>query len=213
MDLSKLKEPFPASDIEWRVGSTTKDKSRGMALAFITNRAIQDRLDEVCGPENWKNEFREWHGTSQLCGISIKIGDEWITKWDGADNTDFESTKGGLSDSMKRAGYQWGIGRYLYRLPGQWMPIKPAGSSYRLAETPSLPDWALPDGSDKPLVACSEDQIKAIIDEATRLCDDDEKRADRLEALAIEYSTGRASNIEDLSKREASNLLGYLKSK
>jgi hypothetical protein len=35
-----LKAPFHPDDIEWRVGSTTKDKSRGLALAYVTNRAI-----------------------------------------------------------------------------------------------------------------------------------------------------------------------------
>lgn len=143
--MEKLQAPFPPHEIEWRVGVTNQDKTRGMALAFVTNRAIQNRLDEVFGCFGWKNEFREWRGNSQLCGISVKWGDEWITKWDGADNTDFEATKGGLSDAMKRAAYQWGIGRYLYKLDPIWVPIQPAGKSFRLMTTPQLPDWALPE--------------------------------------------------------------------
>ena len=55
MDLAKLKSPFPAEDIEWRVGKVTADKKKGIALAYLTNRANIDRLDEVCSPENWKN--------------------------------------------------------------------------------------------------------------------------------------------------------------
>ncbi|MED1602642.1 Rad52/Rad22 family DNA repair protein [Alkalihalophilus marmarensis] len=149
--MKRLQDPFPYSDIEWRVGSTSKDKKKGLALAYITNRAIQTRLDEVFGPFGWRNEYKEWKGSSQLCGISIKHQGEWITKWDGASDSNQEAVKGGLSDSMKRAAYQWGIGRYLYKIPSIWCPIKPAGKSYTLASKPTLPAWALPsDNSEDP---------------------------------------------------------------
>lgn len=144
--MEKLQKPFDPSEIEWRVGVTTQDKSKGLALAYATNRAIQNRLDDVFGCFGWQNVFREWHGDSQLCGISVKFEGEWITKWDGADDSATEATKGGLSDSMKRAAYQWGIGRYLYKLPQFWVPIKPAGKSYVLVNKPDLPKWALPNG-------------------------------------------------------------------
>lgn len=53
----------------------------------------------------------------QICGLSIKIENEWITKWDGADNTDIESTKGGISSSFKRAANLWGLGLELNDFP------------------------------------------------------------------------------------------------
>ncbi|MCP1355045.1 Rad52/Rad22 family DNA repair protein [Aneurinibacillus migulanus] len=145
--MEALQAPFPQEDIEWRVGSTNKDKTKGLALAYVTNRAIQNRLDEVFGPFGWQNQFKEWKQGSQLCGISIKFEDEWITKWDGADDSNQEAIKGGLSDSMKRAAYQWGIGRYLYKLPKNWVEIEPAGHSYKIKRKPSLPAWALPKGA------------------------------------------------------------------
>jgi hypothetical protein len=144
--MKQLQEPFPPEDIEWRVGSTNGDKTKGIALAYVTNRAIMNRLDDIFGPFGWKNEFREWKGTSQLCGISVLWNDQWITKWDGADDSQTEAVKGGLSDAMKRAGYQWGIGRYLYNLENQWVDIVPAGRSYKLKQEPKLPSWALPEG-------------------------------------------------------------------
>lgn len=148
--MQKLQEPFTPDELEWRVGSTNSDKTKGIALAYVTNRAIQNRLDEVFGPFGWRNEFREWKSNSQLCGISVKVEGEWITKWDGADDSNMEAVKGGLSDAMKRAAYQWGIGRYLYNLENVWVPIVQAGKSYRLKETPPLPDWALPTGYKEP---------------------------------------------------------------
>ena len=53
-----------------------------------------------------------------------------LTKWDGAEDSDIEPIKGGLSDSMKRAAYQWGIGRVLYSLDTVWVDIERRGRSY-----------------------------------------------------------------------------------
>ncbi|MDB4978035.1 MAG: recombinase [Candidatus Peribacteria bacterium] len=163
MNFDKLKEQFSAEDVEWRIGRagyTFNGKLYATALAYITNRAIMNRLDQVCGPENWRNEFREWHVGSRhgvLCGLSIRINNEWVTKWDAAENTDIEPVKGGISDSMKRAGVQWGIGRYLYDLTegfaiiqsdGQYYAQgkdKLSGKEYRFRwNAPQLPEWALP---------------------------------------------------------------------
>ena len=97
-------------------------------------------LDEVCGPENWYNEFKPWHSNgkkdSQLCGIAIHFeGKGFITKWDGAEDSDIEPIKGGLSDSMKRAAYQWGIGRVLYSLDTVWVDIERRGKSYVIKDS------------------------------------------------------------------------------
>ena len=113
--------PFAPEDLEWRLQNTIEEKMRGLAVPYVTNRAIQNRLDEVCGPENWYNDFKPWHSNgkkeAQLCGIAIYFeGRGFITKWDGAEDSDIEAVKGGLSDSMKRAAVQWGIGRVLYDL-------------------------------------------------------------------------------------------------
>ena len=129
-----LAQPFAPEDLEWRLQQAYEDKMRGMAVPYVTNRAIQNRLDEVCGPENWYNDFKPWHSNgkkeSQLCGIAIHFeGRGWITKWDGAEDSDIEPVKGGLSDSMKRAAYQWGIGRVLYSLDTVWVDIERKGRS------------------------------------------------------------------------------------
>ena len=144
----ELTKPFKPSEIEWRVGATNQDKTKGIALPYLTNSAIQNRLDEVFGIDGWQNEFREWKGIHQVCGLSCKIDNVWITKWDGAQDTNMEPVKGGLSDSMKRAARMWGIGRYLTNIPNRWYKIKQQGRSYVLDETPKLPDWALPEIKD-----------------------------------------------------------------
>lgn len=145
-DLSRLALPFHPSDIEWKPGATTRDKSKGLAMAYVDSRAVQQRFDEVCGPADWRNEFREGPGGGVLCGISVRIDREdgtaeWVTKWDGADNSQVEAVKGGLSGSMKRAAVQWGVGRYLYEIPSPWVRLDDRG---RFAETPKIPRQYLP---------------------------------------------------------------------
>lgn len=137
---SRLSLPFAPEDLEWRIQLTTKDKTKGLAVPYVTARAIQDRLDDVVGPENWHNEYKPWHGDgkkeAQICGISIYFeGRGFITKWDGAEDTDIEPVKGGLSDSMKRAAVQWGIGRVLYKMDAVWVNIEQKGSSYMIVDS------------------------------------------------------------------------------
>lgn len=152
--LARLRAPFPAEDVEWRLQQAGEKNGKiwGKALAYITNRAIMDRLDAVVGADRWQNVFTEGPGGGILCGISIRLGDEWVTKWDGAENTDVEPVKGGLSNAMKRAAVQWGIGRYLYKLEEGWAVVSDSGKlagktregTWFRWDPPALPDWALP---------------------------------------------------------------------
>ena len=134
----KLKEKFDEKDLEFRVGATNSDKTMGLALAYVQARAIQNRLDEVVGIENWKVSYREIQG-GFLCTLSIRINNEWISKEDGANVTEFESVKGGISNAFKRvASSGFGIGRYLYNARNSWYPIKKQGNGYIFAEIPKL---------------------------------------------------------------------------
>jgi hypothetical protein len=132
IDIKALTAPFPADRVSWRVGSTTQDKKRGLALAYIDARDVMERLDKVCGPENWQSRYPHATGKT-VCEIGIKIGQDWIWKADGAGDTEFEADKGALSDAFKRAAVRWGIGRYLYDIEAVWVDIEPAGRSYRIA--------------------------------------------------------------------------------
>ena len=116
-----LAQPFAAEDLEWRLQMTFEDSMKGIAVPYVTNRAIMNRLDAVVGADRWFNDYKPWHGSgkknAQLCGITVYFDDRgWVTKWDGAEDSDIEPVKGGLSDSMKRCAVQWGIGRVLYSM-------------------------------------------------------------------------------------------------
>mgnify|MGYP001261966410 FL=1 len=134
--------PFPASDIEWRTAYTNTEKTQGFAVPFVNSRAIQERLDEIFGPENWQNEFAvspsaEDNSSAYVCPISVYSPErnEWIKKSDGSGATDIEPVKGGLSGALKRAASVLGIGRYLYDLEGLWVEIEQRGKSYVIKES------------------------------------------------------------------------------
>lgn len=173
MDLKKLAEPFDEKDIEWRIQASGKNANGIWArcLAYIDNRAIMDRLDEVCGIENWSNEFLQTE-TGFLCGLGIRIQDnQWVWKWDGAEATNVEAFKGGLSSAMKRCAVQWGMGRYLYNLEAGWAEISEKGKFSAKTKDgewfkwnpPALPDWALPKGKQDDSTSHTQtasDQVK-----------------------------------------------------
>lgn len=135
--LKELKSPFPYEDIDWKVQITNKDKARGMAVPYLDSRAIQKRLDDAVGAMNWTNEFMLWQNKSQICGIGLYDAERgaWVMKYDGAENTDIEPVKGGLSDSFKRAAVLWGIGRYLYDMTSIWVEIEPNGKSWQIKKS------------------------------------------------------------------------------
>jgi len=142
--LSKLAEPFPFEMVGTKIQVTNKENTSGMVVFYLDGRDIQNRLDEVLGPLNWKNQYSVWQEVedkeskkiqkSQLCGIALYNEErcEWVPKFDGAECSEREPVKGGLSDSFKRAACMWGIGRYLYEMDGVWVDIEPKGKSHQI---------------------------------------------------------------------------------
>ncbi len=139
MDIyNKLKAHFSEEDIEFKVGATNKEKTQGLALAYVNARAVQERLDTVLGFNNWKAVYKEVQG-GFICALSLRVDGEWITKEDGAQATAYESIKGGMSSAFKRvASSGFGIGRYLYTNEASWYPIRPLGKGYEFTINPTL---------------------------------------------------------------------------
>jgi hypothetical protein len=181
-----------------------------------------ERLDDVCGPENWRNEFQQIPGAF-LCGLSVRIGDEWVTKWDGAQESNIEATKGGISGAMKRAAVQWGIGRYLYNLDEFWANVHDKGSHYAGQDQkkglpamkwdpPSLPSWAVPAGTptqpkanphhgDTTATALSpdHDRVKAALH--TLFGADKKAALDQVEKMtAFQGKDGPVAGVRDFTK-------------
>lgn len=122
--ISRLKEEFPRDVVSWRSQSITRDGTKALALAYIDARDVMRRLDDVLGAENWMDSYVETIKGRVICTLSLRLNGEWVSKADGAGNTDVEADKGGISDAFKRAAVKWGVGRYLYDTPSVWVPCK-----------------------------------------------------------------------------------------
>lgn len=114
----QLAAPFEV--VHWRAQSVKADGTAAMALAYIDARDVMTRLDEACGPENWRDRYTETPKGRLICTLELRIGDEWVGKSDGAGDTDVEGDKGAISDALKRAAVKWGVGRYLYDMDAVW---------------------------------------------------------------------------------------------
>lgn len=130
----RLAAPFPPHLVSWRIGSKTKDGSKGMALAYIDARDVMERLDTVMGPGGWQCRYPHANGKT-VCEIGIYCGGEWVWKADGAGDTDFEAEKGALSDAFKRAAVRWGIGRYLYHIDAPWVALEGEGKFAKIKQS------------------------------------------------------------------------------
>jgi hypothetical protein len=216
MNLERLSDFFPPESIAWKPVATTKDKGKALAAAYITNHVIMDRLDEVCGPLGWCNMFQPGPDGGVLCGLSIRDPGtgEWVTKWDGAENTDVEPVKGGITSSMKRAAAMWGIGRYVSNIPNQWVPIDQYG---KFTQEPRVPKAFLPKATRTPKAvpapAADPDSrafFDALEEAGQTVFGDGWPEARRRGCLKV--SEGRAERPEDLSPDEAEALFELLES-
>ncbi len=140
--MRRLAAPFDPSEVKWKPAVVSGN--RAIALAFVDARVIQDRLDDVLGTANWQDAYDVLPEGSVVCRLSIRIGSEWITKTDVGSPSEQpdagDRMKSGFSDGLKRAAVKFGIGRYLYRLPAQWVDYDP--SKKKFARDPQLPEWA-----------------------------------------------------------------------
>lgn len=126
VDFERLRAPFPKDAVSWRAQHISKKDdgtASALALAYIDARDVMNRLDDVCGVAGWQCRYSHANGKT-VCDISIKCGEEWVWKADGAGDSDIEAEKGALSDAFKRAAVRWGIGRYLYSLEAVWVPCR-----------------------------------------------------------------------------------------
>lgn len=195
--LLQLKNPFPPEKVKYRIGATNSDKSMAIALAYIDSRDVQKRLDEVVGISNWRSRMERFDG-GFVCTIDIRINGEWVSRSDAAGDTHVEPVKGGASDALKRAAAQWGIGRYLYYLPNQWVRTKKSGRTVVLAEKPELPQWAMPQAN-----------LDKWLDKLDEMADATSGADDYLSTSNIADSIDKS--VKEAMDREKDNLIKKLK--
>lgn len=136
--------PFELAEVKFKPAVVSGN--RAMALAYVDARVIQDRLDDALGVTGWQDSYKCLPDGSVVCRLRLRLGGEWITKVDVGGPSEQpdggDRIKAAFSDSLKRAAVKFGVGRYLYRLPSQWLDYDPQRRHFLRA--PTLPPWALP---------------------------------------------------------------------
>jgi len=123
----KLRRPFDPNDVDFRVqGRVSEQTGKGQVVAYIDARLVQDRLDTVVGPGEWTFEWEPIvveKGDVQVVKGTLTI--HGVAKSDVGTASNFEASKGCVSDALKRAAVHFGIGRYLYDIPASWVQADP----------------------------------------------------------------------------------------
>jgi hypothetical protein len=123
----ELAAPFDAKEVKWKPQAIKNNSC--LAVAYVDVRVIQDRLDEVLGVAGWQDEYQLLPDNSVMCRLKLKFGKRWITKVDVGSPSEQpdggDRLKAAFSDALKRAAVKFGISRYLYRLPSQWVDYDP----------------------------------------------------------------------------------------
>lgn len=109
------------NEIDVRIATINE---KGLTLLLYKDaRVDMDILDETVGPMNWQRKH-----TRDNANCTIEIWDkdkgQWVSKEDTGTESFTEKEKGLASDSFKRAGFNWGIGRELYTSPFIWIPAE-----------------------------------------------------------------------------------------
>lgn len=116
--MCKLTDKFDIKDISWKVVTCkwNNGKPWAMITPYLNASAIQQRLDDVFGWDNWKTEYKV-EGTYAICYLSAFSQDkkEWIKKENVCeiDSEQNNPIKAAYSGAFKRVALEFGIGRYL----------------------------------------------------------------------------------------------------
>jgi hypothetical protein len=141
---ARLAEPFEATEVKWK--AQVVRGNRALSVAYVDARLVEDRLDQVFGVDGWQDAYQVLPNNNVICKLRVRIGQDWIEKSDVGGQSDQpdegDRMKSAFSDALKRAAVKLGIGRYLYRLPQQWVDYD--HQSRQITQTPKLPAWAYP---------------------------------------------------------------------
>jgi len=154
--MTGLNRPTPMEERRYRIGRVVNDKNgKATVLTYVDARYVMDVLDEICGADNWSNEFMEIKG-NLFCKITIAVAEEQeigkyfirqVSKMDVGVPSNFESEKGEASDSFKRCAVHFGIGRDLYHVGTMYATCVQGRSGWMLPH-----DWQ-PDDEQKQSIS------------------------------------------------------------
>ena len=124
-----LAAPFDPTDVDWRPQGKPSPNARVQLVPYIDARCVQERLDAVVGLGGWDFDWQPLNMDAKGEVTSAKgiLTIHGLSKADVGTASNFEPSKGCVSDALKRAAVMWGVGRYIYALPQVWVTLDAKG--------------------------------------------------------------------------------------
>ena len=130
-----LVKPFPASEIQWRVTSLSRDARRAFLKPGIGVRSIVDRLDDAVGSAGWSERYDTLPSGHVSCRLTV------LGTHKEAISEHAEDIQEARSAAFQAVALKFGIARGLERVAGVWVDWD--DENERPLETPVLPAWAV----------------------------------------------------------------------
>lgn len=211
---------FPPQHLKWKPQAVSKDKTKALAVAYIDARIVMNRLDEVVGCWNWQDAYHHTPDGGVVCTLSVCFGGQWISKSDTGGESkqpgEDDKRKSAFSDALKRAAIKFGIGRYLYFLPSNWVAYD--DQKRRFTGTHSVPNWAIPKTTTGPLLAVPDDEPEGA--EESPYVNDEELiwlqklvKAANVDLAWFLEKSGNLPNLQSMPHEQYERALAFLNGK
>lgn len=125
-DLKVLSAPFPKERVGAKIGSLSKDRSRGMLVLYLQHTDVYSRLEEV--DPSWSAEVTDERIVSDTCVVRVRMTVKGVSRENAGEGGD---TKSAISDAVKRAAMLFGVGRYLYDSETVWVEYNESKDKFR----------------------------------------------------------------------------------
>lgn len=130
-----MSAPTSPEEVEWKVQTSPKSSDKqgkywAIYVPYVDARALQKRLTKAY--QSMWSKITEHLGNNQY-RTTIYIGSPdapFISRDGMADGSDIEKTKGGESNSFKRAGVMFGFGTDLYSYPKIYVEMKQSANKF-----------------------------------------------------------------------------------
>ncbi len=179
-----------AHEIDVRVGTISKKSPKAMLLLYKDARCDMAVLDKTFGSNLWQSRYER---ISDVLFCSIGVYNEKIKEWvwktsngvesQGTGDDDPNNKKGEASDSFKRSGFMWGIGRELYEWKDLWIDYDKEKDKYERYSVSKIAyddngkpkDIVIVNSKNKPVYILENGYFKKITDKASNNTQKEEK--------------------------------------
>lgn len=200
--LKEFLKEFDGAEV--KVKPAMVKNNRCLALHYIDARCVMDRLDDVVGVDGWRDEYTVHPSGSVECRLSVQIAGVWVTKADVGSESEQpdagDRMKAAYSDAFKRAAVKFGIGRFLYRMPQQWMDYDPVKKCIIRPQHKSAPqsqdDKGQKQSSRPPTAATDNLSLRAKHAQAYAQCANHDAYLKARSAVVGDIETGRLSQAD-----------------